>query len=264
MNANSETADPLIEVDPTGVTQPVSPGALRGEIWLTLHTHQALILVNGRDASSGKPAIVGLMGFADRLRIIWNAAGHDDPYADWWLLKVDDAIGAAAALIRSHQSAVVEALDECDPMAIAVGVSNRPVRTLLRFANPYAYQAARLLAQFDELTCSVVTANHVGLIDTARRAQIQHACARKLRSLFMLPLTYRKLKLDRPTVLTRTGRAHEARQTMGDVPDDVLTGERRAPFAPRRWSPPVLTLPAKSLPNASAEPAHDRDNNNDH
>lgn len=261
MNVNSDPADRLIEADSADVTEPVSPGALRGEIWLTLQTHQALILVHGRDALSDKPAIVGLTGFADRLRIIWTAARHDDPYADWWLLKVDAAIDAAASLIRSHQSAVAEQLDQFIPMAIAIAMSDSPARIRLRFANPYAYQAARLLARFDELICAVVTANHVGLIDTARRAQIQHACARKLRSLFMLPLAYRKMKLDRPTVQTRTGRAHEARQKMGEVPDEVLSGERRAPFAPRRWSSPTMTLPTRSEPTVSEAPPHDDENN---
>lgn len=261
MNVNSDPADRLIEADSAHVTRPVSPGALRGEIWLTLQTHQALILVHGRDALSDKPAIVGLTGFADRLRIIWNAARHDDPYADWWLLKVDAAIGAAAALIRSHQSAVAEELDQFIPMAIAVAMSDSPARIRLQFANPYAYQAARLLARFDELICAVVTANHVGLIDTARRAQIQHVCARKLRGLFMLPLAYRNMKLDRPTVLARIGRAHEARQTMGEIPDEVLSGERRASFAPRRWSPPTMTVPTKSQPTISTAPAQNHEKN---
>jgi hypothetical protein len=29
-------------------------------------------------------------GFADRLRVIWQAARNDDPYADWWLIKVHE------------------------------------------------------------------------------------------------------------------------------------------------------------------------------
>ena len=67
-------------------------GALRGEVWLTVQSHHAQRLILGRAATLEKPAIVGLVGFADRLRVIWNAARADDPYADWWLIKIDEAL----------------------------------------------------------------------------------------------------------------------------------------------------------------------------
>ena len=43
-------------------------------------------------ASAEKPAIIGLLGFANLVRTIWHGARADDPYADWWLLQVHEAM----------------------------------------------------------------------------------------------------------------------------------------------------------------------------
>lgn len=51
-----------------------SPGSLYGQTWLTVQTYQAQQLIHGRNKSKDKPAIIGLVGFADRLRVIWQAA----------------------------------------------------------------------------------------------------------------------------------------------------------------------------------------------
>lgn len=56
------------------------PGALRADVILTLETRQAQRMVKGRPGTVDKPAIMGLIGFANRLRVIWHGARADDPY----------------------------------------------------------------------------------------------------------------------------------------------------------------------------------------
>ena len=260
-------AEPIINVPRTdaiakGAIEPSAPGTLHGEVWLTLQTHQALMLVHGREALPDKPAIVGLIGFADRLRLIWQGAHSDDPYADWWLIRIDEAIRSVSDFVEAQQATVSSQLEQLSSMDVSVASSERPTRIRLQFASPYAYQAASLLARYDELVCAVITAAHVGLLGFERRQQIQHSCARKLRRLFMLPQNYRYLKLSRATVRARTGRAHEARKAMGEIPEDILNGERRSPFAPRRLTTPAtMSSPTSSTalrPSTSAP--HDEKN----
>ena len=54
----------------------------------------------------------------------------------------------------------------------------------------------------------------------------------------MLPQGYRLLKIDRDAMRMQTGRTHEARQIMGEVPDAILSGERQAPLVPRQVKVP--------------------------
>ena len=75
------------------------PGALHGQVWLTIQTNQAQQLIHGRAGTPDKPTIIGLVGFANRLRVIWQAARNDDPYADWWLIKVHEAIEVAGTYL---------------------------------------------------------------------------------------------------------------------------------------------------------------------
>ena len=59
---------------------------------LTLQTRQAQRLVKGRSYSADRPAIIGLIGFANLVRSVWHGARADDPYADWWMLKIHEAL----------------------------------------------------------------------------------------------------------------------------------------------------------------------------
>ncbi len=213
---------------------PEKPGALRGQVWLTLQTIHAQRLFQGRAATAEKPTIVGLVGFANRLRVIWQGARGDDPYADWWLIKIHEAIEMAGHYIRNSQVDLEKLLEQMDAMEVDVAASQRPYRVPLKFANPYAYRGAKLLAEFDKLVCMALTARHIGLLDSQDGEEIVKTSARKVRAIFMIPQRYRLLKINRELLRKAKGRSHEARQLMGEVPDDVLSGERHAPLAPRK------------------------------
>ena len=236
-----KTEDALFELEPIPTERtslPEKPGALRGQVWLTIQTIHAQRLFQGRAATAEKPPIVGLVGFANRLRVIWQGARNDDPYADWWLIKIHEAIEVAGDSIRSSQVDLEKLLEQMDAMAVDVATSQRPYRVPLKFANPYAYRGAKLLAEFDKLVCMALTARHIGLLDGQASEDILKASARKVRSIFMIPQSYRLLKINREQVRKAMGRSHEARQLMGEVPGDVLNGERQAPLVPRKVSFP--------------------------
>lgn len=218
---------------PTSTDDQNGPGVLRGQVWLTIQTWQAQQLVRGRNGRPDKPAIMGLVGFADRLRMIWQAARNDDPYADWWLIKVHEALESASQLITTQQKELDARFDQMTAIEVTVAASSRPCRMPLRFANPYAYRGARLIAQYDTLVRTVLTGTHIGLLDSEISDGLLKPCTRKIRGAFALPQNYRALGIDREAVHKGTGKAAQAAERMGVVPDDVLRGERRAPLAPR-------------------------------
>lgn len=213
---------------------PEQPGALRGQVWFTIQTTHAQRLFQGRAASAEKSTIIGLLGFANRLRVIWQGARNDDPYADWWLIKIHEGIEMAEKHIHNGQVDLAKRLDQMKALEIDVAASQRPYRVPLKFANPYAYRGAKLLAEFDKLVCMALTARHIGLLDSKASEDILNASARKVRALFVIPQSYRLLKINRELVRKAMGRSHEARKLMGEIPGDVLTGERHAPLVPRK------------------------------
>ncbi len=236
------------------------PGALRGRVSLTVQTRQAQQLIRGRNGSARKPAIIGLVGFADRLRVIWQAARRDDPYADWWLIKIHEAIEQGGQLIRSWQAQVERRLADQPGLEVCIADSERPHRIHLQFANPYAYRGAQLLAEFDTLVRAILTAHHIGLLDNAFARTLIHSGGKTMRSTFAIAQGYRCLEIDRATLRTDDKKRERARQAMGALPDEVLRGNRQAPLFPGRSQ----TSPGERNPTAlepqPAEPVHSDDN----
>ncbi len=228
-----------------------SLGALRGQSWLTVQTYQARQLIHGRNATQDKASIVGLVGFADRLRIIWQAVRDDDPYADWWLIKIHEALEQARHSLGRYQEKADAQLTQMTAMEVTVAESQKPYRIQLQFANPYAYQGAQLIAEYDRLTRTVLTCRHIGQLDDASVQNIINFGAHKIRRIFVLPLEYRLLGIDRKS-LGQSGKDPKAVSLMGELPDDVLSGEHQAPLVPRRrpsQKPNHRPLQLQSLPS---------------
>ena len=230
------------------------PGVLRGEVWLTVQSRHAQRLILGRAATLDKPAIIGLVGFADRLRVIWNAARADDPYADWWLIKIDEALERARNRIKRERAALDDCIQQQSALEIRVAITKKPYRVALQFANPYAYWGAHLIAEFDTTARTVLTAKHVGLMNGALAERSLHVCAGVIRSLFAVPQGYRVLRIDRDSIKAGSDAAKEAAGVMGELPTAVLLGEHSAALTPRKTQPPqALKAPANDL--KAADPA---------
>jgi integrating conjugative element protein (TIGR03761 family) len=209
-----------------------SIGALQGEVWLTVQTYQAQSLIRGRRSSEGKSAIVGLIGFADRLKSLWQAVRFDDPYADWWLIKAEEAIAAS----RSQLQQVQEQLEALPPLhngiEFAIAKSSQPQRVSLQFANPYAFRAAQMLAELDQILCAVMTFRHLGVdLPTSLDEQV-NASGRWVRRVFAVPQGYQSLGVCRDDLRQHTERAEKAREQMGELPNEILSGERLPSLRP--------------------------------
>ena len=235
MNPQSLSAPADMPAEPRRAKASKQPGALRSQVWLTVQTRQAHQLIYGREGTRAQAPIIGLVGFAERLRIIWQAAREDDPWADWWLIKVCDAMDAAGDCIRNWKQDLDHLLQQqAAGMEVSLAESLRPCRVLLQFASPYAYQGARLLAEYDALVCRVLTASHVGLVDGGTRDELLSNCSHKLRAAFMIPQNFRLTGVDREAVRGNRDESRRARKAMGEVPEDIVRGERCAPVVPRR------------------------------
>lgn len=208
------------------------PGALHGVVTLTLETRQAQRLVKGRPANADKPAIIGLIGFARLLRKIWHGSRADDPYADWWLVRVHGALESADDRLQGSLEGVQRLLAATEGIAVTSPTSVKPVRTPLRFSNPYAFRGAQLLATYDRLVRLLLTARYIGQLtptDSERKLG-QHA--RALRHAFLSPVGYHLTGVIRADVHQGTARSAHAVACMGEVPADILDGTQRAPYAP--------------------------------
>ena len=212
------------------------PGALRGEVWITIQTRQAQRLVIGRKPTPDKPGIIGLTRFGALTSMLNLCARLDDPYADWWLVKVEDALEQAAQEIKDLREHVETLLTKAPGMQVDIAQTLAPVRIPLKFSNPYAYQGARLVTDFDTLVRTVLTARHVGFMarDSAERSL--NLGGRAVRRALATAMGFKNQATRRKDLEDNTARAREAKRLMGEVPEAILNRTRRAKLAPERVS----------------------------
>jgi integrating conjugative element protein (TIGR03761 family) len=222
---------------PTTATTPLAtetPGPLRNEVWLTLQTRPAQLIFSGRLATPEKPHILGVTRFGAILSHIKVCVYADDPYADWWLIKVEEALAQASAEIKSLCTSMQNRLKPTPAVEIAIAESLHPLRVPLQFRNPYAYQVGFILAEFDTLVRGVLTARHVGLMDQREAERCIATGGRALRRTLGTACGYKFLGVKRTDIAEGNAKAQLARERMGEVPPEVLDGTRRARFAPER------------------------------
>ena len=219
-------------------------GVLRGEAVLTLQTRQAQRLVKGRAGTADRARIVGLLTFATLVRIVWRRAGQGDPYAEWWLVKVDAALACGERAVMESQAALDRRLASVEALQVSRPASVKPARVALQFGNPYAFRAARLVGRFDGVARTALCARHVGaLSDAAAEAELNRA-ARQVRRALQGANGYRPLGTTRDDLALSTARGRKARSAMGKLPEDILGRARRAPSLPAQATDSEASVPA--------------------
>ena len=217
----------VISDDPNAAESLSGPGPLRGTSQLILETRKGQMIFEGRrpDPDRKKPAIIGLKIFASYLRIVWDAAGNNDPYADWWLLKVEREIEAKELWIKNKYREYKKILGQLSNLSHEVAHSISPIKRELKFSIPYSYRGAMLLTKHDELVIIIMTANHVGLVESRRaHHDIEHS-AKAARTAFQAVTGYRYTGVTRDDIYANNKRAKKALELMGPCPPKILDDE---------------------------------------
>jgi len=217
-------------------------GSLRSSITLTLHTHHAARIWQGRTAREGVRPIMGMAGYISVTNLIKQAAAQDDPYADWAMLQLEDKLVQA----KAGMTALAQQLDQIKqelPTQIDIGdnLNIHPVTLPLYIGSQLGFLAVYLLTDYDTLVRQTLLAHHTALIGRVDMETWIDNGAHLLRSLFGLAQRYRLAGVTRDDMAAKNARAHEAIERLGLLPQDVLEGTRRSRFAPpiiRRASGP--------------------------
>lgn len=218
--------------------EPVQPlqlnlGSLRSPMSLTLHTHHASRIWHGRAPAENRPGIIGLTGFISLMSRLKRGAEQDDPYSDWWMLRIEDKLADTKASLQQLKEQVDQALADVPPaLTLGENLNVQPVRMPL-FANAQlGFMAIYLLADFDELARKLILAHHAALIDRSTQERWLNAGAHALRSLFSLAQQYRYSGANRQDFTAKNAVAQAAVEKFGELPPEIFDGSRRSRFAP--------------------------------
>ncbi len=210
------------------------PGALHSSnSYILLHTRIALVVFDGRKADDEKPEIYGVPRFAGSVGQIYKAASADDPWADWWLLKIDDHIDRAKARLAEFRAELEELLPRSKNINISDPESSEPKPRPLDFGTPgYPHRMAYLIVEFDEFCSMVKGMVHHGLIPRVKGERYINLGGKPIRAALQSASGYRYQSVTRNDVVAKNPRAQKAALLMGEVPEDVFEMKRRSDFAP--------------------------------
>ena len=208
-------------------------GSLRSSITLTLHTHHAARLWQGRMAREGVHPIMGMAGYISVTNLLKHASSQDDPFADWFMLQLEDKLLQAKAEMLTLTSQISQ-VERDLPTQVDVGdnLNIHPVTLPLFIGSQLGFLAVYLLTDYDTLVRRVLLAHHTALIGRSDMEVWIDRGAHLLRSLFGLAQRYRLAGVSRDDMAANNARAREAIDKFGTPPRNILEGSRRSQFAP--------------------------------
>lgn len=224
-------------------------GALRSAMQLTLHTHHASRIWHGRARTEDRHGIIGLNGFVSIANKMKRGAEQDDPYSDWWMLRIEAKLDDTKARLQTLREQVDQILAHVPPaLSLGENLNVQPVKLPLFVGSQLGFLAVYLLAAYDDIARRLILAHHTALIDRHTMERWLDEGAHLLRSTFTLAQQYRFSGASRDDFAANNAAARTAREKYGDLPQDVLEGTRRSRFAP-----PIIRKSA--LGSSRAEPA---------
>ncbi|MES1927281.1 PFL_4669 family integrating conjugative element protein [Salinisphaera sp. T31B1] len=213
-------------------TPAIVPGRLRNFVEMTLQTRQAQRLLQGRRGADNKPPIIGLYRYGAIVRTIWAGAARNDPYADWCLLQIEQALTESKDELATVKQTIESDMERMSAVQVGLAHSIEPAKVELTFSNPYGYMGGWLLVDMDELVLSALTARHVGLMTRDASERLLQTAGRAVRRAFASAQGYRTTAVTRKDIIDGTRRAEIAKQAMGELPQAVIDGELRPEHAP--------------------------------
>jgi integrating conjugative element protein (TIGR03761 family) len=91
---------------------------------------------------------------------------QDDPYSDWWMLRIEDKLNATKETLRLLREQVDQVLAGMLPaLSLGENLNVQPVKLPLFIGSQLGFIAVYLLADFDELAHRLILAHHTAMID---------------------------------------------------------------------------------------------------
>ena len=187
-----------------------------------------------------------------------RGAEQDDPYSDWWMLRIEDKLADTKTRLQTLREQVNQALADVPPaLSLGENMNVQPVKLPLFVNAQLGFMAVYLLADYDDLARKLILAHHTALIDRSTLERWLNDGAHALRSLFSLAQQYRYSGTTRDNFTAKNAAARAALEKYGELPQDVLEGTRCSRFAPPLMRRTPLTAmqrePAEARASTPAE-----------
>lgn len=202
------------------------PGPIISTATLQLHTRIAVDLFHGHK---------GFTWFAANLNKLWDLSLQDDPYADYRLILIEEQLPLVTQYLAQKTGEVEERLGAlvCAGIQPVSHQSARPVDVPLAFRATQAAAAVLQLAALDRLAQKALMAKHFGLLSGSEWKNSVGEGAGAMRDLFAIS-EYHTAGASRSDFASKTVRARDALERLGEIPAEIIEGVKRPSMGPKR------------------------------
>lgn len=227
--------------------EPGKAGALRSAMNVSLNTHYAIRLWEGRhpeyrskkqggrkkESSRQRSLIFSMPGFIQKAGRINQDSANDNPWADAKMWELENLINTAMGKMQEELDGLKKAMSMV-PAQVTISdiTSVSPLNIGVFSRTPVGYRCVWLLVGFDQLAMQAFQAAHYGFIS---RRELNSCLGRGgylVRQIYGSAQKYRYLPVTREDVAINNDRAREAIKLFGNVEPDILSGKVRSSFSP--------------------------------
>lgn len=230
----------------------ITSGPLRSAITIELHTHLATQTWTGRQPNHEEKihGIIGIPRFLNILNIIRLDSLTDNPYADLWMLRLEERLLAAREEMNTLIDSMKAVFSQLPAMMTVEGCTSiQPARFPVFASTQPGFIAIYLLTDFDELMRNMLLARHMALINHEETNNLRQRGGNLIRSILVLAQKYRRIPVTRQDIREGNARAIAAEELAGPVPEDIFDGSRRS-----AWAPPLRQIAgAEAAPDTVPE-----------
>ncbi|WMY72516.1 TIGR03761 family integrating conjugative element protein [Buttiauxella selenatireducens] len=213
----------------------LTSGPLRSTVTIELHTHYATQAWAGRlpNREENIYGIIGLPRFITIMNIIRLDALADNPYADLWMLLLEERLLVA----RDGMNALIGSMEVVfsqvpEMMTVEGSASIKPARFPVFASTQLGFIAVYLLTDYDTLMRKALLAQHMALLTRAQMNDLRQTAGKLIRSILVQAQKYQRIAVCRQDIREGNARAIAATEQVGPVPEDIFDGRRRSNYAP--------------------------------
>jgi len=210
----------------------LAPGPLGNRAQpVKLHTLQGVHLFLGQRRQGSRPGYPGLRQFAGNIAHPYRMAARNDPWADWWLIKVEAALAQSTDDLAQLEARLDHFLAQF-PLVPDDSLAQKPTEMIFHFGTPYGYLGATLLLQYDAYVKKLVQARHLGLLDRQELSRWIRNGRRVVIRAYLSGSGYRDLGVTRTDLQPMREPARVAAVAMGELPQGITDASERSRHAP--------------------------------
>ena len=211
-------------------------GALYSNATIMLHANASLKLWYGV-----KGKVVSVPYFFTRTFELESAASQDDPYADYGLINIENALNEAFIALNMLSSSIQADDNRRRRVNTSECQSMKPVEKLLAVKSRFGWRLVALLEDFDLFMVDLLDAQFKARVTRCDFELKKEQALTVFRHVLAVCHASKRSGLTRQDMREGNAKAEAAKTKFGRIPMEVMEGVVRAEFAPevKHYQEPV-------------------------